>query len=121
MKSTRLQKYGWQLGIILLILLYYYFQWRDINSFVQAVDHCDILFCDFKKGFYVMGKNILTKQVPVKGFYYSPFAAILFRTLGIQSKNTAVFIWGMIQVTGVILLFAVWFRSKQKANFSLVT
>ena len=118
MKSTRLQKYGWQLGIILLILLYYYFQWRDINSFVQAVDHCDILFCDFKKVFYVMGKNILTKQVPVKGFYYSPFSAILFRTLGIQSKNTAVFIWGMIQVTGVILLFAVWFRSKQKANFS---
>lgn len=52
-----------------------------------------------------MGQEILVTNQPVNRFYYSPFAAILFRWTAITSARTALYIWGIVQATAAVGLY----------------
>ena len=118
MNLSNLRKLTLQLGVIFLVFLYYYLHWGTVAGFVEAVDHCDRLFCDFFKVFYVMGETIFTDKVPYKGFYYSPFAAILFHFWGRMPRMAALEVWGFTQVAAVIGLYVSWLPALQRNKFS---
>ncbi|MBM3123761.1 MAG: DUF2029 domain-containing protein [Chloroflexi bacterium] len=105
-----------ELGIALSILLFYYLRWGTFENFNAAIDHCDFIFCDFNKPFYIMGENILTVKAPTNGFYYSPFAALLFLPYGQQPRQLALIWWGISLFIGLIGLYVVWQSSMHRTN-----
>jgi len=118
MKSIDFRKFGLELGIILSVLIYYYFRWGSLGNFVSAIDHCDLLFCDFSRVFYKMGGAIFSQQIPSRGFYYSPFAAIIFSLWGFQPPNIALITWGIAQLITSVGLFLYWLPAMQRSKFS---
>ena len=105
-----------EMGITLSILLFYYLRWGTFENFNAAIDHCDFIFCDFNKPFYIMGENILTVKAPTNGFYYSPFAALLFLPYGQQPRQLALILWGISLFIGLIGLYLVWQPFMQRNN-----
>ena len=118
MSSLNLRKIALQLGLLGLIFLYYRWHWQTTQNFVEAMDHCERLFCDFYKVFYRMGETIFSEKVPFKGFYYSPFAAILFHFWGRLPRAEALNYWGVTQALATAGLFLYWLPAQQKRNFS---
>lgn len=94
-------------GVVLAVAAYYVWQWRTLDRFVVAIDHCELLFCDFVRHYYPMGEEIFATARPVDGFFYSPFAAILFRPLSLVSLDTAIWFWGAIQLAAVVALYTI--------------
>jgi len=90
--------------ILLVILLitavfgYSWLEWRSLQNFVTAIDHGDILFGDLVDFYHPMAKVILTEKLPVKGYYYSAFFALLISPLGSLPIEQAQWIWGALQV-----------------------
>ena len=99
------KKLDLQLIILGGILIWYIFYWGNIHSFVEEIDHCSILFCDFNNHYYPAGKAILTGGEFPNGFYYSTFAAIVFSPFAIFSPSDALFFWGIVQFSLVVLLY----------------
>ena len=85
-------------SLVVAICAYYWYQWRTINNFVIAVDHGDVLFGDLTTFYYPMAQNILSAKLPVPGYYYSAFFALLISPLGNVSLSQAKWIWGIAQV-----------------------
>ena len=63
--------------IALLLFAYYAWIWRNPAVFRLAIDSCSESFCDFANYYYPMGEAILRIGLPIEGFVYSPFIAIL--------------------------------------------
>jgi hypothetical protein len=61
-------------GIALILVAYYALTWR---SFVNTINAFEELFSDFVIYYYPMGEAIFRMGLPVEGFLYSPFIAIL--------------------------------------------
>ena len=118
MDSRNLRKLALLLGVIVLVFLYYRLHWQTLQNYVDAMDHCERLFCDFYKVFYRMGETVFIERVPYKGFYYSPFAALIFNLWGRLPRTDALTAWGVTQVIAVIGLFFYWQPALQKKNFS---
>lgn len=118
MKLSNPWKIALQSGVVFLVFLYYYLQWGTLNNFVEAMDHCERLFCDFYKIFYVMGESIFIDKVPYKGFYYSPFAAILFHFFGRMPRMDALGAWGITQALAILGLYVGWLPAMQRDKFS---
>jgi len=94
------------IGLVLfLISAYYYSLWGSTTSFVGAIDHNNQLFQDFLEYYHPMSKTILQSPTPISGYYYSAFFAILLIPLGILKTSTAIWSWGAIQTTGIVLLY----------------
>lgn len=92
-------------GVVLLLFSYYARTWR---SFADAVDVCPKQFCDFLDYYYPMGEAVLRTGLPVDGFLYSPFVAILLATFTPLGINASLVLWGVLQVLSVslcVLLF----------------
>ncbi|MBV6466596.1 MAG: hypothetical protein PGMFKBFP_01914 [Anaerolineales bacterium] len=104
------------LGIVFLVLIYYYLQWGNLETFVASIDHCDALFCDFSRVFYKMGETIFSQKIPSRGFYYSPFAAIFFSLWGFQPPITALITWGITQLILLVGMFLCWLPVMQKSQ-----
>lgn len=84
--------------LVAAVYAYYWFQWRTINGFVTAIDHGDDLFGDLTTFYYPMAQGIFSSKLPVAGYYYSAFFAILISPLGAVSLAQAKWIWGIAQV-----------------------
>jgi len=88
------------IGIVIILFFYYSLTW---HSFTSAFDVCVQPFCDFVDYYYPMGEAIFSTELPVKGFLYSPFIAILLAVFPSLGLNTSLFIWGILQILSVIL------------------
>ena len=88
-------------GIMLLLFGYYAYTWRSFFGFATAIDTCVGLFCDFVSFYFPMGGAIFRTALPVAGYVYSPFNAILlsvFPPLGLAASIT---VWGVLQALAI--------------------
>jgi hypothetical protein len=97
-------------GITLLLFAYYAYTWRNLVSFKTAIDSCAKPFCDFADFYYPMGEAILHTGIPVRGFMYSPFNAILFVVFQPVGLKTSLILWGILQAIFVILYLLLFRR-----------
>jgi hypothetical protein len=97
-------------GITLLLFAYYAYTWRSLVSFKTAIDSCAKPFCDFADFYYPMGEAILHTGMPVRGFMYSPFSAILFVVFQPLGLKTSLILWGILQAIFVILYLLLFRR-----------
>ncbi len=88
------------LGIAILLLAYSSLTW---NRFVANVGVCPQLFCDFVDYYLPMGKAIFHTGLPVDGFLYSPFNAILLAAFPPLGLDVSLILWGILQATAIVL------------------
>lgn len=91
--------------LLALVAGYYYWVWGTVGNFVIALDHCQVLFCDFTKQYYPTGQTLFETATPTNGYFYSSFFAILMAGMAKLELETAVFLWGVVQFITVLLLF----------------
>lgn len=93
--------------IALLLFAYYSLTWHSLTA---AFDVCVQPFCDFVDYYYPMGEAIFRTELPVEGFLYSPFIAIVLAVFPPMGLNTSLFIWGILQILSVILCLLLFRR-----------
>ncbi len=101
---------GLVLVVVVALSLYYLRTWPTVAAFVLAIDHCDLLFCDFVRHFLPMGSTLFQDKMPVAGYYYSAFFAVLLSLPAQFPPNVALWIWGALNVAGTAVLFAIPWR-----------
>lgn len=74
------------LPLVALGVLCMYYQ--NVQFFVQSIDHCPIMSCDFKRYFLRQGQILFSTEKPVSGFFYGPVFALLMRPFAFL-KNAA--------------------------------
>ncbi|GMV32505.1 MAG: hypothetical protein AMXMBFR60_03340 [Chloroflexota bacterium] len=82
----------------LIVLAYYWFEWRTFTNFVLAIDHHSQFMQDFVGHYYPMGKQLLLHPSPVEGYFYTSFFALILVPISAQTLYTAMTIWGAIQL-----------------------
>ncbi len=112
MDKSALRKWlnpGWLMGAlaIAIVLIYYALYWQSVRNFVISIDQCDVLFCDFFRHFYQMGREIFVSNQPIQGFFYSPFAAILFSWTALLTTRSALVVWGLFQAAVIALYYII--------------
>jgi hypothetical protein len=96
------------IGIVLSA--YYAWTWRSFSGFTAAIRVCDELFCDFIIYYYPMGEAIFRVELPVDGFLYSPFIAILLALFPPVGLTASLVLWGLLQVASMVLYFVLFRR-----------
>jgi len=91
--------------IALLIFAYYAWIWRNPAVFRLAIDSCSESFCDFANYYYPMGEAIFRIGLPIEGFVYSPFIAILLALFPPLGFDASLILWGCLQAAFIILYF----------------
>jgi hypothetical protein len=66
-----------------------------------AMDACSDLFCDFRIYYFPMGEALFRTGLPVSGFLYSPFVAILLAVFPPIGPDASLVVWGTLQVVFV--------------------
>jgi len=89
--------------IAILLFAYYTFTWQNYFNFQFALDTCTKPFCDFATFYYPMGEAIFHTGLPLKGFVYSPFIAILLAVFPPLGLDASLVLWGILQAIFVIL------------------
>ena len=89
--------------IALILFACYAITWRNAYNFRAALDVCAQPFCDFATFYYPMGEAIFQTKVPIEGFVYSPFIAILLAAFPPLGLDVSLLLWGILQVTFIIL------------------
>jgi hypothetical protein len=92
--------------IVVGALAYYVWHWGSIEHFMQTVDHCGIVFCDFTNHYYPMGAQVWSDPTPVRGYFYSPFFAVLLSGPASLPLPAAQWLWGGLQVLLALALYA---------------
>jgi hypothetical protein len=92
--------------IVVAALAYYAWHWGSIEHFMQTVDHCGILFCDFTNHYYPMGAQVWSDPTPVRGYFYSPFFAVLLSGPASLPLPAAQWLWAALQVLLALALYA---------------
>jgi hypothetical protein len=90
-------------GIALVLFVYYAWTWRSFSGLTAAIRVCEELFCDFLIYYYPMGEAIFRTELPVDGFLYSPFIAILMAVFPPIGLTASLVFWGALQVVFVVL------------------
>ena len=90
-------------GIAIILFAYYALTWRSHAAFIGVRGSCPNLFCDFMIYYYPMGEAVFRTGLPVSGFLYSPFIAILLAVFPPLGLNVSLVLWGMLQAVFVIL------------------
>jgi len=78
--------------------LYLAVRFRDVQGFVEAVDHTPRLFHDFSHYYYATARSVSEGRGPAAGYLYTPFFALLLRPLASLSLEQARWAWGGVQV-----------------------
>jgi hypothetical protein len=112
---ARVMMFAAAAAIVLLFFAYYAHVWR---SFTAAFAVCVQPFCDFQDYYYPMGEAIFRTELPVEGFLYSPFIAILLAVFPPLGLNASLVLWGILQVLSVIL-YLVLFRRLVPAGLPI--
>ncbi len=97
-------------AIVLILFVYLVLTWRSFTGIIRAVVRCEELFCDFVIYYYPMGEAIFRTGLPVQGFLYSPFIAILLAVFPPLGPNASLVLWGILQVIFVFLYFLLFRR-----------
>lgn len=107
--STQWLLNGWLIsGLVAgLVLALYGLYWKSVGNFVISIDQCEVLFCDFYRHFYPMGRELFASFRPVQGFFYSPFAALLFSWSATVSSREALVIWSAVQTAALVGLYLI--------------
>ncbi len=92
--------------IALILLVYHTLTWR---SFTDSIDAFTELFCDFVIYYFPMGEAIFRTGLPVNGFLYSPFVALLLAIFPQLGFMASLVIWGILQAL-FVLLYLLLFR-----------
>lgn len=90
-------------GIALLVFVYLVVTWRSFAGVTNAIPPFTELFSDFIDYYFPMGEAIFRTGLPVEGFLYSPFIAILLAVFPPLGLSASLVIWGILQVFFVIL------------------
>lgn len=94
--SQRFRAWEWPAALIALSVLAAAF--RTVQRFVDSVDHCGLLFCDFVRHFRPMGQDVLSRHRPDPEFFYPPFAALFFQPFGALPPLLSSVAWGTLLV-----------------------
>jgi hypothetical protein len=96
-------------GVALILFAYYALIWRNFTGLIDAFA-CPGLFCDFVTYYYPMGEAVFQTGMPVQGFLYSPFTAILLAVFPPLGLTASLVLWGILQVLFVFLYFFLFRR-----------
>jgi hypothetical protein len=105
-------------GIAVILFGYYALIWQSHTALNGVRGSCPNLFCDFALYYYPMGEAVFQTGLPVMGFLYSPFIAILLTVFSPLGLNTSLVLWGMLQVVFVIL-YLLCFRRLVPAGLAV--
>jgi hypothetical protein len=97
-------------GIAILLFAYYAVTWRNFAGFTRAIEVCEELFCDFIIYYYPMGEEVFRTGLPVDGFLYSPFIAVLLAVFPPLGLTASLLLWGILQVVFVFLYLLLFRR-----------
>jgi hypothetical protein len=92
--------------IVVIFFAYHALTWR---IFTNTVDAFTELFSDFVTYYYPMGEAIFRTGLPVEGYLYSPFVAILLAIFPPLGPTVSLVLWGVLQVA-FILFYLFLFR-----------
>lgn len=95
-------------GATLLLVVIYAVTWRSLARSTGVIGSCNELFCDFIIYYFPMGEAIFRTGLPVEGFLYSPFIAILLAVFPPLGLATSLVLWGVLQVLFVVLYLLVF-------------
>jgi hypothetical protein len=93
-------------GIAAIVFIYHALTWR---IFTKTVDAFTELFSDFVNYYYPMGETIIRTGLPVEGYLYSPFVAILLAVFPPLGPTVSIVLWGGLQVA-IFILYVFLFR-----------
>jgi hypothetical protein len=96
-------------AIVLILFLFYALFWRSIVSLPNAYGFSGI-FCDFVNYYYPMGKAIFGTGIPIDGFLYSSFIAILLAAFSPLGMTAALVLWGILQALFIMLCILLFRR-----------
>jgi hypothetical protein len=91
------------IGIAVILFAYLVITWRDFTGVTNAIDAFKEIFSDFVIYYYPMGETIFQTELPVSGFLYSPFVAILLAVFPPLGLAASLVVWGILQAIFVIL------------------
>ncbi|TFH33926.1 MAG: DUF2029 domain-containing protein [Anaerolineales bacterium] len=97
-------------AIVLVLSAYYFSTWPSFSAAKAAIDTCDVAFCDFRYFYYPMGGAIFSTDLPVKGFVYSPFIAILMSVFPLLGLEASIVLWGVLQALSIIFYLLLFYR-----------
>lgn len=97
-------------GILLAVLAYCAVMWRGYGGFWGAIDTCGTGLCDFVDYYFPMGLAIFHAPLPVRGFVYSPFIAIVMSAFPPLGLANAVLLWSALQASAVVAYIALFRR-----------
>jgi hypothetical protein len=106
-------------GLALAAWAYYAYEWRSVANFVRETDHCQLVFCDFVNHYYPQAQEIFGATQPVDGFVYSAMFAWVLAPIGTLTPDTALKVWGVIQValTTLMILPLSWLFLRGAERF----
>jgi hypothetical protein len=87
-------------GIAALSFAYHARTW---DGFSAVREVCPIPFCDFVDYYYPMGEAVFRIGLPIEGFLYSAFVAILLAVFPPLGLKVSLLLWGLLQVLFVSL------------------
>jgi hypothetical protein len=105
-------------GIAFLLFVYLAVTWRSFAGITNAIDAFTELFSDFVIYYYPMGEAIIRTELPVSGFLYSPFIALLLTAFPPLGLTASLVLWGILQVFFVIL-YLILFRRLVPAGLHI--
>ena len=105
-------------GIALVLFAYYTWTWPGFADVTDDIYALTEPFCDFVIYYYPMGEAIFRTGLPIPGFLYSPFIAILLALFPPLGLTAALVLWGILQVLFVIL-YLILFRRLVPAGLSI--
>jgi hypothetical protein len=94
-------------GLSILLVAYWVRTWQSL-AVVRRI--CPVWFCDFVDYYYPMGEAVFRTGLPVDGFLYSPFIAILMAALPPLGLSASLVIWGILEVLFVALYVLIFRR-----------
>jgi alpha-1,2-mannosyltransferase len=97
--------------VLVAVSVYYRILWGSVEGFVQSIDYCNKLFCDFVVYYYEMGRTILVTKVPAPGFYYSPLFALSMALFGAFELKNALLLWGVVMIVTTVGLGVLSYRT----------
>lgn len=114
MSKNKLSQVFWYAAgvaaILLILFTYFAATWSSIKSAQAAIDTCSQAFCDFSEFYYRMGQAVFTTDVPITGFVYSPFIAILVSVFPLLGLNISLVVWGVLQILAIFFYLFLFHR-----------
>lgn len=92
---------------LVLVFLYYVLSWGSLDAFVTSVDHHDRLFEDYAAYYHPTSASLASDPAPHPSYFYSSFFAVLIHPIARLELPTALYAWGVLQVTLVLLFCTV--------------